>query len=295
MSAQTTSLELGRTSALPALSHGGLMRIAHLSDIHMLDETRKDRVRARSYDLSTHFVSIGRPLDPVERRKKLQNGLRAARRAGAHHFVISGDLTEMGTKAQYEALAETLHESGIEPWRLTLVPGNHDAYDSPTAWREAIDGVLRPWAPTSARNAGAVVDIGHVCILPVDVACHQPVTRSAGHIDDAAVDALERRVVDPAFRGKPIVLVQHHPPFERSNVMQWIDGLRGWARLMNLLERFPAVHALHGHLHHVVSRVVGMGRERILGAPAIVDDPVDRPRVRLYDAHGEVLESVGFA
>ena len=60
---------------------GSLTRIAHLSDIHMLDETRSDRVRARSYDLSTHFVSIGRPLDPVERRKKLQNGL-ARRKAG---------------------------------------------------------------------------------------------------------------------------------------------------------------------------------------------------------------------
>lgn len=287
MSVQTT-----RPFGYPGGDH---TRIAHLSDIHMLDDTRSDGSRARGYDLSTHFVSIGRRLDPVERRKKLQNGLRAARRAGAHHFVISGDLTEMGTKSQYEVLAETLHESGIEPWRLTLVPGNHDAYDSPTGWREAIDGPLRPWAPTSARNAGAVVDIGSVCFLPVDVACHQPVTRSAGEIDGAAIDALEKRVSDAAFRHKAIVLVQHHPPFERSSVMQWIDGLRGWGRLMGFLEKFPGVHVLHGHLHHVVSQVVGMGRERIFGAPAIVDDPVDRPRVRLYDVHGQALESVGFA
>jgi len=270
-------------------------RIAHLSDVHMLDEARSDRFRARAYDLSTHFVSIGRPLDPIERRRKLKNGLRAAKQAGAHHFVISGDLTEMGTKAQYEALAETLHESDVEPWRITLVPGNHDAYDSPTAWREAMDGPLRPWAMSSARNPGAVVDIGSVCFLPVDVACHQPVTRSAGEISEAAIDAIEHRVMDSAFRHKPIVVVQHHPPYERSAVMQWIDGLRGWARMMVLIERFPAVHVLHGHLHHVVSRVVGLGRERIFGAPAIVDDPSDRPRVRLYEAHGTMLESVGFA
>ena len=44
-----------------------------------------------------------------------------------------------------------------------------------------------------------------------------------------------------------------------------------------------------------MSRVVGLGRERIFGAPAIVDDPVNRPRVRLYDVHGTALESVGFA
>jgi Icc protein len=278
-----------------ASTSNGLTRIAHLSDIHILDETRLDRVSARSYDLSTHFVSIGRPLDPVERRKKLQQGLRAAKHSGADHFVISGDLTEMGTKAQYEVLAETLHESGVAPWRITLVPGNHDAYDSPTAWREAIDGVLRPWAPTSARNAGAVVDLGPVCFLPIDVACHQPVTRSSGYIDDAAVDALERRITDSAFHHKPVVLVHHHPPFARSAMMQWIDGLRGWGRLMSLIERFPAVHSLHGHLHQVVTRVVGRGRERVFGAPAIVDDPADCPRVRLYDVHGTTLESAGFA
>jgi 3',5'-cyclic AMP phosphodiesterase CpdA len=271
-------------------------RIAHLSDVHMLDETRTDRSRARNYDLSTRFVSIGRPLDPVERRKKLSNGLQAARRAGARHFVLSGDLTEMGTKAQYEALAETLHESHIQPWRITLVPGNHDAYDSPTAWREALDGPLRPWAMSSARNPGAVVDIGYACILPVDVACHQAVTRSAGEISEATVEALEARAADFAFRDKPILVVQHHPPFERkTSILQWIDGLRGWARMMAFLERFPAVHVLHGHLHHAVSRVVGLGRERIFGAPAIVDDPIDRPRVRLYDAHGGVLQSVGLA
>jgi 3',5'-cyclic AMP phosphodiesterase CpdA len=270
-------------------------RIAHLSDVHMLDETRTDRSRARSYDLSTRFVSIGRPLDPIERRKKLKNGLAAARRAGARHFVISGDLTEMGTKAQYEALAETLHESHVEPWRITLVPGNHDAYDSPTGWRDALDGPLRPWSLSSARNPGAVVDIGFACILPVDVACHQVVTRSAGEISEGSVDRLEARAADSAFRDKPVLVVQHHPPFERSPVMQWIDGLRGWARMMAFLERFPYVHVLHGHLHHAVSRVVGFGMERIFGAPAIVDDPVDRPRVRLYDAHGGVLQSVGFA
>jgi 3',5'-cyclic AMP phosphodiesterase CpdA len=270
-------------------------RIAHLSDVHMLDDARTDRNRARGYDLSTHFVSIGRRLDPIERRRKFKEALHLARNSGASHFVVSGDLTEMGTKAQYEVLAETLHESDIAPWRITLVPGNHDAYTSPTAWREALDGPLRPWAPTSARRAGALVDVGDVVFLPVDVACHQPVTRSAGEIDDAAVDALERRAGDSAFRHKAIVLVQHHPPFvRRSMFMQWIDGLRGWGRVMCFLERFPAVHVLHGHLHHAVTRAVGEAT-RIFGAPAIVDDPSDRPRVRLYDVRGNRLECAGSA
>jgi 3',5'-cyclic AMP phosphodiesterase CpdA len=278
-------------------------RIAHLSDVHILEDladptgdARTARSRSRGYDLSTQFVSIGRRLDPTLRREKLRAGLRAARRAGATHFVLSGDLTEMGTVAQYEVLAETLHESGIEPWKITLVPGNHDAYTSPTGWRDAITGPLRPWATTSASRPGALVDVGDVVLMPVDVAVYQPVTRSAGVIEEDAVHAIRRRAADSAFKHKPIVLVQHHPPFERRSIfMQWIDGLRGWRWMMDLLASFHGMHVLHGHLHHVVTRVVGAGRERIFGAPAIVDDAADRPRVRLYDVLGDRLESAGYA
>ncbi len=272
-----------------------LTRIAHLSDIHILDETRVDRVRARSYDLSTHFVSIGRPLDPVERRKKLQLGLRAAKQSGAQHFVISGDLTEMGTKKQYDVLAETLHESGVPPWRITLVPGNHDALTTrrrPGARQStAFSAHGRERAretparsSTSARSAFSRSTSPATSRRPAPsgISTTRRSTRSSA--------------ASPTRRSshKRVVLVHHHPPFGRSTMMQWIDGLRGWGRLMNLIERFPAVHSLHGHLHHV-SRVVGRGRERVFGAPAIVDDPADRPRVRLYDVHGAALESAGFA
>src|SRR5579862_5041940 len=79
-------------------------RIAHLSDVHML-EARPGRSRA-SWSMRHHFLSFGRPLDVAGRRRKLGNSLSAARRAGASHVVISGDLTETGLPGEYEALAE---------------------------------------------------------------------------------------------------------------------------------------------------------------------------------------------
>lgn len=267
-------------------------RIAHLSDVHMLD-TRPSRSRPR-YGLGVHFLSFGRRLDAHGRSRKLARGLAAARRSGAQHYVISGDLTEIGLEGEFETFAEVLHDSGIAPERVTLVPGNHDAYTSPDAWRHALAGPLRAYAPTSASSPGHVVERGGVAFLPVDVACHQPITRSAGELTTDAADALEARLSDPALRKKSVVLVQHHPPFSHpSSAWQWIDGLRGWARLMDLLVRFPNVQVLHGHLHHVVDRIVGLGRSRIFGAPATVDDSLDVARVRLYDVRGGVLESQG--
>ena len=92
---------------------------------------------------------------------------------------------------------------------------------------------------------------------------------------------------------RPLVLVQHHPPFVRATqAWQWVDGLIGAARLMNVLEAFRHLFVLHGHLHSAVNRVLSCGAARIFGATAIVDDR-DAPRVRLYDVRDGRLEVAG--
>ena len=109
----------------------GVTRIAHLSDTHILDP-RPSRTRS-GWSMRVRFLSFGRPLDAVGRQAKLRRSLEAARRVGAQHFVLSGDLTEIGTPGEFETLAEILHDSRIAPDRMTLVPGNHDVYSSADA------------------------------------------------------------------------------------------------------------------------------------------------------------------
>jgi hypothetical protein len=46
-------------------------------------------------------------------------------------------------------------------------------------------------------------------------------------------------------------------------------------------------------MHKVVDRLVGLGKSRIFGAPAIVDDAEEAPRVRLYDVRDGLLEDAG--
>ena len=267
-------------------------RIAHLSDVHMLDP-RPSRSRS-GYSMRVRFLSIGRPLDAAARTRKLARGLSAAKRSGASHIVISGDLTEIGAPEEFEAFAEALHDAHLDPDTVTLVPGNHDAYTSPDGWQKALDGPLAAFARGAATAPGKVVDRGNVCFFPLDVTRVQPVTRSAGELTDRAAEAFEKRSSDPAFAHRALVLVQHHPPFSHATgAWQWIDGLAGGARLMALLARLPNLHALHGHLHYVVDKIVNLGRARVFGAPAIVDDTDGVPRVRLYDVRDGRIESAG--
>src|SRR5450432_2080609 len=102
-----------------------ITRIAHISDVHLLAEPAQKR-----HDLRVRFLSFGRVLDAAARIRKLKTALCKALRSGADHVLVSGDLTESGTPEQFETLASVLDELRIDPERLTLVPGNHDAYTS---------------------------------------------------------------------------------------------------------------------------------------------------------------------
>jgi 3',5'-cyclic AMP phosphodiesterase CpdA len=226
----------------------------------------------------------------------VRRALDAVARSAADHVVISGDLTEMGTEAEFEAFAELMDAAKIDPWRVTLVPGNHDAYTAPDAFRRALEGPLAAYRATAAEQAGKVIDLGHLYILPLDVTRAQPVTRSSGELTSASLEALAMRLRDPEFARRPVVVAQHHPPFRHaSRIWQWIDGLAGSAGLLDLLSRHGHVQVLHGHLHKVLDRMTTFGRPRIFGAPAVVDDEDDRPRVRMYEANGDMLGSVGLA
>jgi Icc protein len=269
----------------------GTTRIAHLSDAHVLDP-RPSRTRP-GWSMRTRFLSIGRPLDAVGRQRKLRRAIDGAKRVGAHHLVISGDLTEIGAPGEYETMAEVLHDSGLPPERITLVPGNHDLYSAADGWRWALAGPLAAFAPTSAEAPGKIVDIGAAAIMPIDATFHQPVTRSAGLMAQGTLEIVERRAADAALAGRPLIVVQHHPPFERStSALHWLDGLVGAARMMHVLETFRNLFVLHGHLHHIIDRALGCGIHRILGATAVVDDR-DASRVRVYDIYDGQLRSGG--
>src|SRR6266487_2641590 len=120
------------------------MRIAHLSDFHLLEpDVRRRSVLER---IRLGYLSLFRPLDAAARASRAARALVQARDTGFDHPVLSGDLTADGTPDQFEQVARVLLESRIDPAKVTLVPGNHDAYADPRAFERALEGPLRPFA-----------------------------------------------------------------------------------------------------------------------------------------------------
>lgn len=235
--------------------------IAHVSDLHLLEDNHHER-RGASW-LRLQCLTLGKPRSPATRRLRVRKLLDRALRSHADHLVITGDLTEDGTPEQFESLAWVLAESGWAPCRVTLVPGNHDLYSNPGAWRDALQGPLARYAPTSEE--GAVVALPDACIIPLSTAFHQPFLRAAGALSAPVVSALAEWVELHRREWHTVIVAQHHPPHTHAlPPLQWLDGLDGHEGLAEILARHDHVHVLHGHTHAARSLPVrGGGPERI--------------------------------
>lgn len=264
-----------------------MTRIAHLTDLHLLEDDHGARSSGERLRLS--FLSFGRRLDPQRRRRRLARWIDLALRAEVDHVLITGDLTEDGTDAQLEALAEVLLDSPLDPDRVTLVPGNHDAYTDAGAFRRALEGPLGPFRRTSAPGAATVLD--EVVVVPVSTAMPQPVTRSAGEADAADLEKLRVLATAPSLRHRAVVVGMHHPPAPNPlPPAQWIDGLQNHRAVRAVLGDHARMHVLHGHTHREADRAVGLDRRpRAFCANAVVDS--DAP-LRLYEARGGRLEPI---
>lgn len=268
-----------------------MTKIAHLSDLHLVEQDPSRRSRAHRFRLS--WLTMLCPLDIERRRRRALEAFEQAYASGADHLVITGDLTEDGMPGQFEMLASVLAESRWPASRVTLVPGNHDAYNDGAAFNQALDGPLRPYRETSA--AGAVLPIAGAVLVAVSTAFHQAFTRSAGALERESLETIEAAARQARKKGVPLIVAQHHPPLGYSlQPFQWIDGFQQHRELTALLLEHDHAHVLHGHTHVAADRPVRSGAmARIFSAEAVVNSAAP---LRLYRTqHGRLFPDVEVA
>ena len=262
--------------------------IAHLTDVHLVEA---DARRPAGFTAAARrgFLNLGRAIDEGERRRSFAEALRGATTLGFDHLVVTGDLTEEGTVAQFEAVAAVLDEAGIDPARVTLLPGNHDVYAHPHAWTDALDGPLSAYARTSAP--GTVVELADVVLAPVSTTRVQRWWRSAGEVSTPERRAIGIAVQIAARRGVAAVIAQHHPPTRVHRAgWHWFDGLLDHATMRPVLRALKQTYVLHGHLHerrddHFEGELIA----HIFGAAAVVEDSGS---LRRYQIAGQTLAPI---
>jgi 3',5'-cyclic AMP phosphodiesterase CpdA len=161
------------------------------------------------------------------------------------HIAITGDLVNLALEAEFAPSRAWLESVGA-PDRVTVVPGNHDAYVRATqhrfaeAWGNYLGGDDATGAAfPSMRRRGPLVLISLSSAVPT------PPLMATGTLGQAQLEALERLLAglsaDQAFR----VLLIHHPLRSDARTKRLTDS----QPLLALLKRYGVDLVLHGHDH----------------------------------------------
>jgi 3',5'-cyclic AMP phosphodiesterase CpdA len=288
-------------------AEGGRLRIAHVSDLHVLSprgvEWRRVVLNKRVTGYANLLLQRGR----VYRREYLVAVLAAAA-ACADHLVVTGDITNLALVHEFEAARELLDEAA-RSLEVTVVPGNHDVYlPSPHRARRFtrhfapyLDGDLPELAVDLPAGRFPFVKLrGPAAIIALSTAVPRPPFVSSGHLGAAQLEALARALEHPEIvRRTPVVLL-HHPPLDSwLRLAQLRGGLVDAAAFRAALAPLERGLVLYGHVHERIRRRLRTAAgavDAICATAAALDHPSRDRRAgfNLYeiDAGGKVA-SIG--
>jgi 3',5'-cyclic AMP phosphodiesterase CpdA len=219
--------------------------LVHLSDPHLppLPAARlRDLVGKRAFG----YLNWTRNRHKYQRRDVLDALVSDLHRQTPDHIAVTGDFVNLALEAEFEPARAWLEGVGI-PERVTIVPGNHDAYVRGTQHR-----ITETWgsyfAGDDASSAGIFPFLrrrGPLALIGVSSAVPTPPLMATGWLGRKQLDALDRMLSGLAAERLFRVLLIHHPL--RSNA--WAKRLTDSDELLALLKQHGVELVLHGHDH----------------------------------------------
>ncbi len=230
------------------------------------------------------------------------------------HVVVTGDLVNLALPAEFAEAARWLRRLGT-PERVSLVPGNHDAYvrvPAAAGWG-LWDAYMAP-DPSRAPSRGEALRArfpwvrvrAGVALVGLCSALPTAVFRATGRLGPEQLARLEETLVHTGEAGLLRTVLVHHPVLDQG--VKRRKSLLDAAELRAVLARAGAELVLHGHRHrfsvgHVPGPggpipVVGVRSASYPGPPedrraqyhlyelpgSDAPDPRVRLRIRAYDA-----------
>lgn len=164
------------------------------------------------------------------------------------HIAVTGDLTNLAMKQEFAAGRAWLETLGPAE-RVSVVPGNHDAYIPGAFSRHG-----RQWAPYMVGDdAGDRLRFPYlrrregVALIGISTAVAMPPLLAGGILGRGQSRRLRRMLEDPALADHFKVVMIHHPPHKGATLRQ--KALYDAARFRRAIRDAGADLILHGHTH----------------------------------------------
>lgn len=223
----------------------------------------------------------------VRRRHKHRMSLLQAmgedlRQRSFDHLAVTGDLCNIALVSEWDAALRWIADLQLGPERVTVIPGNHDAY-VPSVFRDrTFEKMFASYQTAEARLGQDVYPFvrlrDEVALVCVSTAVPTGDVGAWGRIGDEQLQRLESLLTAPEVKTRRRVVLIHHPPL--VNRAGEDRNLRDRTALQALLARTGADLVLHGHDHRdFFNQLMGPDGTRIpvVGAgSASYNGPVDR-------------------
>jgi 3',5'-cyclic AMP phosphodiesterase CpdA len=220
--------------------------LAHLSDPH-LPPLPAPRLRDLAGKRALGYLNWTRNRQRFHRRDVLDALVSDMQAQAPDHIAITGDLVNLALEAEFAPSLRWLESVGA-PDRVTVIPGNHDAYVRVTqhrfaqAWGNYLDSDDRPdggAAFPSLRRRGPLALVGVSSAVPT------PPFMATGWLGRPQLDALERVLAGLASGQAFRILLIHHPLRSDSRAKRLTDS----QEVLALLKQYGVELILHGHDH----------------------------------------------
>lgn len=246
------------------------MELAHISDLHLPLE--RERLPGWGAFLNKRLfgwlnLQVKRRYPP-EINQALASDLRER---PPDHLAVTGDLTNLSLACEFEAAARWLAGLGLPPERLTVIPGNHDAYVGAAVRERLFERALGPLLGEADLAWPRVQRVGDLLLVSASSAVPSPWFVAWGRVGREQLARLDQALAaEAAFK----LLLVHHPPLQRDGRPDWlIRRNRDWKGLLELCWRRGVDLVLCGHTHRGY-RITAPGGPRIFCAGSATDPPV---------------------
>jgi 3',5'-cyclic AMP phosphodiesterase CpdA len=249
------------------------MKIAHLSDLHLL---AIDGVPFRRFlnKRATGWLNLRVKRGAIHRASYVRALLREVTLMRVDHVVITGDLTNLALESEFDLARDTLsRELGMDPSEVTVVPGNHDLYTRGALRSGRFEKYFERWLRSDLPELAVDTNGGRfpivrlrddVAIVGLSSAVPRPPFIAAGELGEAQIEALKRVLAHPEVARRTAVLVLHHPVLQHGSALKrYAEGLRDAASLRSALQPLERGLVLHGHLHRRLQRSIATTRGRL--------------------------------
>jgi 3',5'-cyclic AMP phosphodiesterase CpdA len=268
------------------LAHLSDPHLAHLQDIRFVDLLNKRFFGFMKWRLQR---SAEHRADVVA---SLIDDIRANQ---PDHIVITGDLTHLGLPAEVVKAKKVLNELGA-PSRITVVPGNHDAYvpgalnNCLTHWIDYIVSDQTEISPGESITTDVLFPSlrvrGPAALIGVCTARPCSTFLAVGSVGRGQLQRLGKLLEDTARQGLFRVVLIHHPPI--SGIVSWRKRLTDAEAFRTIVQQYGAELILHGHAHNRSHEQIktSQGQAHVIGissASAVAGDPKRRARYHLYE------------